>query len=67
MQNVFKKEEMLKVSQVAKRLGCSRQHVHNLIDRGYLKAFRFGLIKLKMIPHTSLQEFLNKSEYDPGA
>ena len=43
---IFKKTEMLTVSEVSRRLGVSRQHIYNLIDRGQseggLMAFRFG-------------------------
>ncbi|WMW65781.1 helix-turn-helix domain-containing protein [Nitratidesulfovibrio liaohensis] len=40
--NEERKEIRLPVAEVARRLGCSRQHVYNLINAGELQAVRLG-------------------------
>ena len=49
--------EYLKPSDVAKRLGVSRQAVYKWIKEGRLKAVRFGIGKAVRIPRAALEEF----------
>lgn len=42
---------------LAKQMGCSDQHIRNLINRGELRAFRFGK-KLMRIPAEAVEEYL---------
>lgn len=42
---IFKKQDMLKIGIVARRLAVSRQTVYNMIEEGKLRAFRFGFSK----------------------
>jgi excisionase family DNA binding protein len=53
---VFKKQEMIRVSKLAERWQCSRQHIYNLIDRG-LPAFRFGGKRCVCIPMSEVEKF----------
>lgn len=62
---IFKKEEMLKVPQVARILGVSRRSVYNLIERGPanggLLAFRFGTAHCLRVPETEVERFKSAS------
>jgi len=64
---VFRKNDMMKISKVADRLGVSRQHIYNLIDRGILPAFRFGASRAWFVPRSSVEEFERASIIDPAA
>ena len=64
---IFKKNEMLKVSKVARRWGCSRQHVYNKIDQGDLKAFRFGLSRCVFIPLSEVERIERGGELETDA
>lgn len=48
-----------KVSEVARRLGVSRQHVRNLINRGDLPAHRFGT--LYVVPESAVEAYLESN------
>lgn len=62
---VFKKQEMIRVSKLAERWQCSRQHIYNLIDKGEscggLFAFRCGKIRGFLIPISAIVRFEEKS------
>jgi hypothetical protein len=66
--SVFKKQEMIKVSKLAIRWNCSRQHIYNLIDLGEsnagLPAFRFGGKRCMCIPMSAVEQFEQKSLVD---
>jgi excisionase family DNA binding protein len=65
---IYKKEDMLRVSEIAARMRVSRQHIYNLIDQGDLKpAFRFGGRRGLRVPRLVVEVFMQGSEYDPGA
>lgn len=64
---IFRKNEMLKVSKVADRWGVSRQHIYNLIDRGFLRAFRFGASRGWFVPLADVKAFEESSAVDPAA
>jgi len=64
---VYRKQEMMKVSKIAKRWGCSRQHIYNLIDRGELPAFRFGISRCLFVPLPSVEDLERNAKLDPGA
>ncbi len=65
MQPVFKKNEMLTVTEVAHRLKVSRRHVYNLIEKGQdeggLLAFRFGSTKGMRVPAAEVERFKNSA------
>lgn len=45
---------------LAEKMGCSDQHIRNLIKRGDLRAFRWGK-KLMRIPADAVEEYLCKN------
>lgn len=49
--------ELLTTRKAAEFLQCSERHVFNLIQRGDLKVFRDGIVRIYL---TSLQEYLAK-------
>lgn len=53
---IYKKQDMLKISKIARRWGCSRQHIYNLIESGRLTAFRFGLSRCLYVPIQSVSD-----------
>ncbi len=60
-------DKLLRISQVATRLNCSRRHVYNLIDRGRLAAMSIGEKgRGKRVRESDLNRFLEKSEDDNG-
>lgn len=56
---LFKRQDMLTVSQFAKRIGCSRSHAYRLVeygvDHGGVRAFRFGAARCLRIPATEVE------------
>jgi len=56
-------EKLLFVHSVARRLGCSKRHVYNLIQRGELNAVRIGFRALR-VPESSLVTFLDRRRFD---
>ncbi|MCK4620705.1 MAG: helix-turn-helix domain-containing protein [Desulfuromonadales bacterium] len=56
---VFKRQDMLTVSQLAKRIGCSRRHAYYLVERGEehggVRAFRFGVARCLRIPASEVE------------
>lgn len=63
--SVFKKQDLVKVSKLADRWQCSRQHIYNLIDQGKLQAFRFGGRRCMCVPALSVEEYEKSSLIDP--
>lgn len=64
---VYRKVSMLTVREVGKRMGCSRRHVYNLIERGELPAFRYGGIRGLRVPEAGMEEFIARRMVEPGA
>ena len=64
-QQVFKKEEMISVSQFAKRIGVSRSFAYELCDKGPdqggVVAFRFGAVRGMKIPISEVERLKNRS------
>jgi len=52
----------LPVVEVARRLGCSRQHVYNLISSGALRAVRLGHLKGLRVRVGDVESFLGARE-----
>lgn len=52
----YKRQEMLTISDVARRLGVSRGTVHNRIEEGRIKAFRFGFSRKLYVPLEELRK-----------
>lgn len=52
-------------SQLAQLLGCTRQHVHNMLKRGELRSVKFGAKRL--IPHAAVAELLSGGHTEPAA
>lgn len=52
--------DILTIKQVAERLKVSERTIRNWIDKGDLKAYRFGL--QYRIDETDLNEFIKKSK-----
>jgi hypothetical protein len=72
--SVYKREDILSVSQICMQIPglsggpCSRQHVHNLIDRGDLQpAFRFGRKRGLFVPKDAVQRYISACRFDPSA
>jgi len=47
---IYRKQDLITISDVARRWGVSRQKVYNMIDEGRLKAFRFGFSNALHVP-----------------
>jgi len=62
----YKREDMIKVSQLARRWGRSRQHIYNLIDNGELPAFRFGGLRGMWVPLPKILEHESQSQVTCG-
>jgi|GEM_PF-3289681 len=64
------KTRLLRVSQAAERLNCSRRHVYYLIDDGKLPFLSIGEKKGYRIPEDALERFIlrrrEKSDVDNG-
>lgn len=58
--NEERKEIRLPVAEVARRLGCSRQHVYNLINAGELQAVRIGARMGIRVNEISVVRFLKQ-------
>lgn len=63
---IFRKNELVKISKVARRWGCSRQHIHNLINQGRLKAFQYGMSNCMFVPLADIEKF-EQTRIDTGA
>jgi predicted DNA-binding transcriptional regulator AlpA len=63
---IYKREEMIKVSSLAKRWGRSRQHIYNMIDKGDLPAFRFGGCRGMWVPLPVVRAYESSSAVDPN-
>lgn len=67
---VFKKQELIKVSKLAARWQCSRQHIYNMIERGEnnggLPAFRFGGKRCMCVPMAAVERFEESAVVDSG-
>jgi hypothetical protein len=69
--SIFKRQEMIKVSKLAARWQCCRQHIYNLIDMGErnggLPAFRFGGKRGMCVPMSAVESYEQKSQVDYNA
>jgi excisionase family DNA binding protein len=67
---IFRRESLLTVNQVRRRLNCSRSHVYNLMDKGEsaggLPSFRVGAERGRRVPEDAVEKFLNHRRVDPG-
>lgn len=54
------KEQLLRVKEVAERLGCSHNNVYALINRGFLPVVRIGRSKGYRVDSRDLDEFLQR-------
>lgn len=52
-------------SQLAPLLGCTRQHIHNMLTRGELRSVKLG--RKRLIPHAAVAELLNGGAPDAAA
>ena len=62
---IYKKQDMLTVTQFAQRIGMSRSHTYKLIDlgptEGGIRAFRFAGRNGLRIPSTEVERFKQAS------
>ena len=63
---IFKKQELIKVSKLAGLWCCSRQHIYNLIDQGLLPAFRFGGKRCMCVPLAAVEDYKKLALVDPS-
>lgn len=57
---------MLRLREVAERLNCSVQTVHNLKDRGLLAVVKTGVSKGYRVEEAELERFLRERREHPG-
>ncbi|MBN2644630.1 MAG: helix-turn-helix domain-containing protein [Desulfuromonadaceae bacterium] len=62
--------QLMTVSEFAKQLGVSRQHVYNLIERGPdeggITAYRFGYVRGLRIHRTEVERYIGECRVDAG-
>ena len=58
------KDRRLTTDMVARKLGCSRSHVYNLIRDGRLRAHNFG-VRMTRIWKSDFDRFMEDSRIDP--
>ena len=63
---IFKRQELIKVSKLAARWQRSRQHIHNLINRGDIIAFCFGGQRGICVPMSEVERYEKISQVDPN-
>jgi hypothetical protein len=60
---IFRKQDMISVSEFARRLGFSRRHAYSLVERGQsgggILAFRYGRRGGLRIPVTEIERLSN--------
>jgi excisionase family DNA binding protein len=54
---------MLRVWQIARRIGCCPRHVANLIDSGKLEGFRLAGSRHRRCTEEALEKYLEKCGY----
>ncbi len=68
--SVFKKQDMLSVSDFARRLGISVRHAYNLVERGQssggVLAFRYGRRGGLRIPVTEIERLNDICRVEEG-
>lgn len=47
---IYRRQDLITVTSLARRWGVSRQKVYNLIDEGKLTTFRFGFSRVLHVP-----------------
>lgn len=62
--NEERKEIRLPVVEVARRLGCSRQHVYSLIGAGKIAAVRLGTRNGLRVPEGEVDRFVDRRWVD---
>lgn len=55
-----RKETRITVAEAARRLGCTRQHVYNLISAGEIAAVRLGLRNGLRVPEGEVDRFVER-------
>lgn len=58
--NDKRKEIRITVAEAARRLGCTRQHVYNLISAGEIAAVRLGLRNGLRVPEGEVDRFVDR-------
>lgn len=58
--NDKRKETRITVAEAARRLGCTRQHVYNLISSGEIAAVRLGLRNGLRVPEGEVDRFVDR-------
>lgn len=58
--NDKRKETRITVAEAARRLGCTRQHVYNLISSGEIAAVRLGLRNGLRVPEGEVDRFVER-------
>lgn len=58
--NDKRKETRITVAEAARRLGCTRQHVYNLISSGEISAVRLGLRNGLRVPEGEVDRFVER-------
>lgn len=47
---IYRRQDLITITSLARRWGVSRQKVYNLIDEGKLTTFRFGFSRVLHVP-----------------
>jgi len=53
---IYRKQDLITVSDIARRWGVSRQTIYNLIDEGKISAFKFGFSNSMYVPIQQVKE-----------
>ena len=53
---MYRKQDLITISDIARRWGVSRQKVYRMIDEGKLRAFRFGFSSSLYVPISQVKE-----------
>ena len=63
--NVLGFEQLYSPAAVSRILGCSVQHIYELINTGELDGYRIGMVKCLRVPEGSIRRYLASRRIDP--